>query len=100
MVASPMGGVLVSSELCRSCVVRIAGQELMADLVVLDMVGHNILMDWWADIMLLWAAISSGLVYPGRWFCYCGFVAVWVLFRHLVWAGGLLWVSVRLPTGG
>ena len=67
VVASPMGGVMVASEVCRSCVVRIAGQELTADLVVLDMVGHDIILglDWWVDIMHLWTAIRSGLVY--RW---------------------------------
>ena len=77
---------------CQSCVVRIAGQELTTDLVVLDMVGHDIILglDWLADIMLLWTAASSGLVYPGRGFCYCDFVAAWVLLRHLVWAGDLL----------
>ena len=50
VVASPMGGVIVASEVCRSCVVRIAGQELTADLMVLDMLGYNIIlgMDWLA----------------------------------------------------
>ena len=39
---------------CRSCVVRIVGQELTADLVVLDMVGHNIILglDGWAEEQL------------------------------------------------
>ena len=47
-VASPMGGEMVASEVCRSCVVRIASQELMAYLMVLDMVGYDIIlgMDW------------------------------------------------------
>ena len=55
MVAPPVGGVLMTSVLCGSCVVRIAGQELTADLVALDMVGHGIILglDWWDDIMLL-----------------------------------------------
>ena len=68
VVASPMGGEMVDSEVCQSCVVRITIQELTADLVVLDMVGHDIILglDWWADIMFLWTAASSGLVYPGR----------------------------------
>ena len=42
--ASPMGGEMVAIEVCRSCVVRIAGQELMTDLVVLDMVGYDIIL--------------------------------------------------------
>ena len=50
VVASPMGGVMVASEVCRSYVVRIASQELTAYLVVLDMVGYDIIlgMDWLA----------------------------------------------------
>jgi hypothetical protein len=41
---------MVASEVCQSCIVRIAGQELTADLVVLDMVGYDIIlgMDWLA----------------------------------------------------
>ena len=48
VVASPMGGVMVASEVCQSCVVRIASQELTTNLVVLDMVGYDIIlgMDW------------------------------------------------------
>ena len=50
VVASPMGGLMVANEVCRSCVVRIANPELTADLVVLDMVGYdiNLGMDWLA----------------------------------------------------
>ena len=50
VVASPMGGGMVASDVCRSCVVRITGQELTTDLVVLDMVGYDIIlgMDWLA----------------------------------------------------
>ena len=33
VVASPMVGAMVACEVCRSCVVRIVGQELTADLV-------------------------------------------------------------------
>ena len=44
VVASPMGGEMVAREVCKSCVVRIASQELTANLVVLDMVGYDIIL--------------------------------------------------------
>ena len=46
-IASPMGGEMVAREVCKSCVVRIAGQELTGDL----MVGYDIIlgMDWLAS---------------------------------------------------
>ena len=55
VVAPPVGGVLMASVLCGSGVVRIAGQELAAYRVALDIVGHGIILglDWWVDIMLL-----------------------------------------------
>ena len=47
-VASPLGGEMVVGHVCRSCIVRLAGHELMTNLVVLDMVGYDIIlgMDW------------------------------------------------------
>ena len=39
-----MSGEMVASEVYKSCVARIAGQELMADLVVLDIVGYDIIL--------------------------------------------------------
>ena len=35
---------MIAREVCKSCVVRIADQELMADLVVLDMMGYDIIL--------------------------------------------------------
>ena len=49
-VDSPLGGEMAVGHVCKSCVVRLAGQELTTDLVVLDMVGYDIIlgMDWLA----------------------------------------------------
>ena len=43
-VASPLGGEMVVGQVCRSCVVRVAGHELTTNLVVLDMVGYDIIL--------------------------------------------------------
>ena len=47
-VVSPLGGEVDPGSICRGCVVEITGQDLMADLVVLDMVVYDIVlgMDW------------------------------------------------------
>ena len=43
-VASPLGGEMAVGHVCKSCVVRVAGQKLTADLVVLSMVGYDIIL--------------------------------------------------------
>ena len=47
-VVSPLGGEVDSSRICRGCVVGIVGQDLVADLVVLDMAVCDVVlgMDW------------------------------------------------------
>ena len=47
-VVSPLGGEVDACTICRGCVVGIEGHDLVADLVVLDMVGYDIVlgMDW------------------------------------------------------
>ena len=47
-VVSPLGGEVDTCSICRGCVVRITGQDLVADFVVLDMAGYDVVldMDW------------------------------------------------------
>ena len=47
-VVSPLGGEVDACRICRGCVVGIAGQDLVADLVVLDMAMYDVVlgMDW------------------------------------------------------
>ena len=49
-VVSPLGGEVDASGICRGSVVGIAGQDLVADLVVLDMVVYYVILDrdWWS----------------------------------------------------
>ena len=47
-VVSPLGGEVDACSICRGCVVGFEGHDVVADLVVLDMVGYDIIlgMDW------------------------------------------------------
>ena len=43
-VVSPLGGEVDTYSICRGCVVGIASQDLMADLVVLDMAVYDVVL--------------------------------------------------------
>ena len=47
-VVSPLGGEADTCSICRGCIVGIAGQDLVADLVVLDIAGYDVVLgiDW------------------------------------------------------
>ena len=49
-VDTPIGGVVVTDSVCKSCVVKIANRELLADLTLLEMWDFDIIfrMDWLA----------------------------------------------------
>ena len=49
-VDTPVGGVVVTDSVCKSCVVKIADRELLADLTLLEMRDFDIIfgMDWLA----------------------------------------------------
>ena len=49
-VDTPVGGVVVTDSVCKSCVVKIADRELLADLTLLEMWDFDIIlgMDWLA----------------------------------------------------
>ena len=50
MCGYPVGGVVVTDSVCKSCVVKIADRELLADLTSLEMRDFDIIfgMDWLA----------------------------------------------------
>ena len=50
MCGYPVGGVVVTGSVCKSCVVKIADRELLVDLTLLEMRDFDIIfgMDWLA----------------------------------------------------
>jgi hypothetical protein len=49
-VDTPVGGVVIASDICKSCVTKIADRELVADLTLLEMKDFDVIlgMDWLA----------------------------------------------------
>jgi hypothetical protein len=49
-VDTPVGGVVIASDICKSCVTKIANRELVADLTLLEMKDFDVIlgMDWLA----------------------------------------------------
>ena len=49
-VDTPVGGVVVTDSVCKSCIVKIVDTELLADLTLLEMRDFDIIfgMDWLA----------------------------------------------------
>ena len=86
IVASPMGGEMIAREVCKSCVVRLVGQELTTDLMVLDMVGYDVIlgMDWLATHHATVDCYRKRVcIPPADGPCY-SFVVVWVHLWHLL----------------
>ena len=46
----PVGGIVIASDICKSCVTKIADRELVADLTLLEMKDFDVIlgMDWLA----------------------------------------------------